>query len=261
MKIARFQKDNVVSYGILKGGEITRLTGDIFANYKETNEKYIVDKVKILAPVSPPNIIAIGLNYKTHADESKVKYPSAPVVFIKTTNTVIGPVEDIVLPEMASDEVDYEAELAIVIKKMAKNISEEDALNYVFGYTCGNDVSARDCQLKHDTQWARGKSFDTFCPLGPCIETEMAPDNVFIKLKLNGEIMQDSNTSHMIFSCRALVSYISRCMTLLPGTVIMTGTPGGVGFSRKPPVFLKPGDKVEVEIQNIGVLVNNVVRG
>jgi len=160
---------------------------------------------------------------------------------------------------MAPDEVDYECELAIVMGKAAHNVVEDEALDYVLGYTCSNDVSARDCQLRLDMQWARGKSFDTFAPLGPCIQTEMDPDHARVCTRLNGQVMQDSNTSDLIFSCRKLVSYLSHCMTLLPGTVIMTGTPAGVGFTRKPPVFLRPGDVVEIEIEGIGVLRNRVI--
>ncbi|MDD3928099.1 MAG: fumarylacetoacetate hydrolase family protein, partial [bacterium] len=165
---------------------------------------------------------------------------------------------DILLPKMAPHEVDYEAELAIVIGRTCRNVPEYEALDYVLGYTCGNDVSARDCQMKQDTQWARAKSFDTFCPLGPWIETELDPDGLDIVSRLNGETMQSSNTSDMLFDCRYLVSYCSRIATLQPGTVIMTGTPSGVGFSRKPPVFLRPGDKIEVEIEGIGTLCNGV---
>jgi 2-keto-4-pentenoate hydratase/2-oxohepta-3-ene-1,7-dioic acid hydratase in catechol pathway len=159
---------------------------------------------------------------------------------------------------MAPDEVDYEAELVIVIGRTARDVPEEHALDHVLGYTCGNDVSARDCQLRLDVQWARGKSFDTFCPIGPWIETEMDPDDAPICSRVNGRTMQSSSTSDMIFSCRRLVSYLSQCMTLLPGTVILTGTPEGVGFARRPPVFLRPGDVVEVEVGPIGVLRNTV---
>jgi len=214
----------------------------------------------LLAPVTPLDVIAIGLNYKKHADESGAAYPDRPLIFLKTTSSVIGPEDNIVIPEAAPDEVDYEAELAIVIGKKAKNIEVDEVSDYVLGYTCGNDVSARDCQLRIDKQWARGKSFDTFCPLGPWIETELPdPDNCRIMSRLNGEVMQDSNTSDLIFNTKELVSYCSKNFTLYPGTVIMTGTPEGVGFARKPPVFLKSGDTIEIEIEYIGKLSNNVV--
>ena len=159
---------------------------------------------------------------------------------------------------MAPNEVDYEAELVIVIGRRAHNISENDASQFILGYTCGNDVTARDCQ-RDDGQWTRGKSFDTFAPLGPWIETQLNPDTCNIRCRLNGRVMQDSNTKDLIFNSRQLVSYLSRCMTLLPGTVIMTGTPAGVGAARKPPVFLSNGDSIEVDIEGIGVLRNPVV--
>ncbi len=257
MKIIRYSKNGSKSYGLLRGEEVTPITGNIFSDFRETEESFLLKDVRLLPPVDPPNIIAIGLNYKSHAIEAKMDFPSAPVIFIKTTNTVIGPEDKIILPEMAPDEVDYETELAIVMGKTAKDVKEEDALNYILGYTCSQDISARDCQLRKDIQWSRGKSYDTFCPVGPCIQTEMDPDNARISLKLNQKVMQDSTTADMIFSCRRLVSYISHCMTLYPGTLILTGTPSGVGFTRKPPVFLRDGDITEVEIENIGILRNS----
>ncbi|HJN18305.1 MAG TPA: fumarylacetoacetate hydrolase family protein, partial [Armatimonadota bacterium] len=163
------------------------------------------------------------------------------------------------IPRMAPTEVDYECELCIVIGKTAKHVSEAEALDYVLGYTCGNDVSARDCQLKLDAVWARGKSFDTFCPIGPHIETELDPDSCDITTRVSGETMQDSSTSDMIFGCAKLVSWLSEVMTLAPGTVIMTGTPEGVGFARKPAVFLKDGDTVGIEVAGIGTLTNPVI--
>ncbi|HBQ64410.1 MAG TPA: hypothetical protein DD727_05730, partial [Clostridiales bacterium] len=215
-------------------------------------------QVNLLSPVTPPNIIAIGLNYRQHARESGMKLPERPVIFIKATTSVIGPEEAIRLPSTAPDEVDYECELAAVIGRTAKNVPVERALEYVLGYTCGNDVSARDCQMKLDVQWARAKSFDTFCPLGPWIETQLDPDNANIRTRINTTIFQESNTGDMIFPMAELVSWCSRNMTLLPGTVILSGTPQGVGFARKPPVFLKAGDVVEVEVEGIGVLRNRV---
>ncbi len=261
MRVVRYQKNNKVCYGVLKEGEINPLEGDIFDKFVVSSPKIRREEVKLLAPVAPPNIIAIGLNYKKHADESGQTYPEKPLIFIKLTSSLIGPEDNIVLPEMAPNEVDYEAELVIVIGKKAKNIKIDEVDKYILGYTCGNDVSARDCQQRLDQQWARGKSFDTFCPLGPWIETELPdPDNCRIISRLNGKVMQDSSTSDMIFSTRDLVSYCSNNFTLYPGTVIMTGTPEGVGFARKPPVFLKSGDTIEVEIEGIGKLSNQVVR-
>ncbi|MFW6287530.1 MAG: fumarylacetoacetate hydrolase family protein [bacterium] len=259
MKIVRFTYQDEIAYGELKGRQIHRIKGNIFDNYQISSEIIPLEDVEILNPVDPPNVIAIGVNYRKHAEESGHDLPERPVIFIKATTAVIGPEEDIVLPQPAPDEVDYEAELAIVIGKKAKNISREEVKDYILGYTCANDVSARDCQRRIDKQWARGKSFDTFCPLGPCIETELDADNCGIKSRLNGKVMQDSNTSDLIFDTAELVSYISSNMTLLPGTVILTGTPEGVGFARKPAVFLREGDTIEIEIEGIGVLKNIVI--
>lgn len=260
MRIVRYKKNGEIFYGVLQGEEISLIEGDIFGEFVISSKMVNRGDVNLLAPVDPPNIIAIGLNYRKHADESGQSYPEEPLIFLKATSSLIGPEDNIILPDMAPDEVDYEAELVIVIGKKAKNIESNDAVNYILGYTCGNDVSARDCQHRIDKQWARGKSFDTFCPLGPWIETELPdPDNCRIASRLNGTIMQDSNTSDLIFGVRELVSYCSKNFTLLPGTVIMTGTPEGVGFPRKPPVFLKKGDIIEIEIEGIGILKNSVV--
>ena len=259
MKVVKYQKNNNQAYGILEDEVIIPIEGELFGEFKVGTQKVKRSEVKLLAPIIPPDVIAIGLNYKKHADESKLSYPDKPLIFLKTTSSVIGPEDQIILPELAPDEVDYEAELAIVISKKAKNIETDEVQEYVFGYTCSNDVSARDCQIRLDKQWARSKSFDTFCPLGPWIETELPdPDNCKIVSRLNGKVMQDSNTSDLIFSTRELVSYCSKNFTLYPGTIIMTGTPEGVGFARKPPVFLKPGDNIEVEIEGIGTLSNQV---
>ncbi|GAB4112349.1 MAG: fumarylacetoacetate hydrolase family protein [Candidatus Caldatribacteriota bacterium] len=260
MRIVRFKKNNHIFYGVIKGEEISLIKGDIFNEFIVSSEKIKREEVRLLAPLAPPDIIAIGLNYKKHAEESGQNYPDKPLIFLKATSSVIGPEDNIILPEMAPQEVDYEAELVIVIGKKVKNIEVEEADKYILGYTCGNDVSARDCQLRLDKQWARGKSFDTFCPLGPWIETELSnPEQCRIISKLNGQIMQDSNTSDLIFGVRELVSYCSKNFTLYPGTIIMTGTPGGVGFARKPPVFLKNGDIIEIEIDGIGTLSNRVI--
>ena len=244
--------------GRVDGETLIPLATNYLVSTEETEERLELSAVKLLAPVAPPNILAIGLNYREHASETNAEYPRAPVLFIKANTSVTGPGEPILLPRMAPNEVDYEAELAVVIGKTARDLEPDEALSCVFGYTCGNDVSARDAQLREDKQWARGKSFDTFCPLGPWVETELDPANAAVISRLNGREMQNSNTGDLIFSVAELVSYLSRCLTLLPGTVIMTGTPGGVGFTRKPPVFLRPGDSVEIEIGGVGVLVNPV---
>jgi 2-keto-4-pentenoate hydratase/2-oxohepta-3-ene-1,7-dioic acid hydratase in catechol pathway len=256
MKIARFEYQQGIRRGVVEGAEIGLLAN---TGMTLTGEVVKLAEVKLLSPVDPPNIIALGLNYQQHAVESAMKLPERPLMFLKATTSLAGPDDPIVLPHMAPDEVDYEAELCIVIGKTAKNVSRDDALQYVLGYTCGNDVSARDCQIKQDTQWARGKSFDTFCPLGPWLETDLDPDKLGIRSLLNGHVMQDSTTSDLIFNCRELISYLSHNLTLLPGTVIMTGTPEGVGFVRQPPVYMRPGDVIEIEIEGIGMLRNTVV--
>lgn len=249
------------SYGILKGETIHLLDRPLFSGeVQETGVFVPLAEVKrFLPPVDPPNIIALGLNYIEHAKEGKWDLPPAPVIFLKATTSLAGHLAPIILPPEAPSEVDYEAELTIVIGKEAKNVPEDKAFDYVFGYTCGNDVSARDCQMRMDKQWSRAKSFDTFAPVGPVIETELDPSNLAVQSMLNGKVMQDGNTRDLIFKVPAIVSYLSRQMTLLPQTLIMTGTPPGVGFVRKPPVFLKPGDRIEVEIEGIGTLVNPVV--
>ena len=258
MKIARIRIGDRIAYSVREETYFTVIEGDIFGEWSLTDEKVPLRKADLLAPILPRQIVAIGRNYREHAQELGNVVPEAPILFIKTLNCVIGPGDPIVLPKMAPNEVDYEAELVVVIGKEAKNVPEDRAREYVFGYTCGNDVSARDCQLRLDKQWARGKCFDTFAPLGPWIETDLDPDSAEIRLSLNGEIMQNSNTSLMLFPPYYLISYISRCMTLYPGSIIMTGTPSGVGMGRKPPVWLKPGDVVTVEIEGIGSLTNPV---
>ena len=212
-----------------------------------------------LPPVEPPNVFAIGRNYRAHVEETGARLPDAPLIFQKATTSLTGHDTPIVLPAAAPDEVDFEAELAIIIGREARNVAPQDALDYVRGYTCANDVSARDCQ-RNDKQWVRAKSFDTFCPLGPWLvpADELDPDNCPIRSRLNGRVMQESNTCQMIHPCRKLISYLSHQFTLLPGTVILTGTPDGVGFARRPPIFLRPGDRIEIEIDGIGTLANDV---
>lgn len=216
----------------------------------------------IKAPVSnPEKVLCVGLNYADHAKESGMEPPPEPVMFSKFTSAIIGPGETIVLPE-ESEEPDYEVELVIVIGEGGRHISEANAMDHVFGYTVGHDVSARDWQLrKPGGQWLMGKTFDTFAPIGPAIVTSdeiSDPHNLGIRLRLNGETLQDSNTSQLIFKSEELVAYISQVVTLKPGDLIFTGTPPGVGFARKPPVFLKPGDTAECEIDEIGTLSNPV---
>lgn len=218
---------------------------------------------KLLAPIRPGAIMGIGQNYRRHAEEMGGKMPEYPVLFFKNPGSVQNPLDPIVLPtNLTSDSVDYECELAVVIGSPCLNVTRENALDFVFGYTCGNDVSARDWQkLKGGSQWSRGKSFDTFCPLGPYIVTKDEipdPNALRIRTVLNGETVQDWTTEDMIFDVRDLIVFLSADTTILPGTVILTGTPHGVGTARTPPLYLKAGDEVTVEIEGIGKLTNPV---
>jgi 2-keto-4-pentenoate hydratase/2-oxohepta-3-ene-1,7-dioic acid hydratase in catechol pathway len=265
MRIVRFLDS--ASKNILQGaqhadGTVTRIDGDLFTSFKDTGVKATVGK--LLAPIVPSNILCIGLNYRRHAEEGKQPVPQWPVLFIKNTSALQNPGDPIVLPRvLRSDAVDFECELAVVIGKNCKNVGKADALNFVLGYTCANDVSARDWQKDWGGgQWCRGKSFDTFCPLGPCLVTTDEipnPNALRIKTILNGEVMQDWNTNDMIFDVPTLIEFLSGSMTLQPGTVILTGTPHGVGVARKPPVFLQPGQAVTIEIEKIGTLTNPVI--
>jgi 2-keto-4-pentenoate hydratase/2-oxohepta-3-ene-1,7-dioic acid hydratase in catechol pathway len=227
--------------------------------------RYPADAVKLLPPIpDPPKIVCVGLNYRDHAAESGAPIPRDPVLFSKFTTALTSHGEMIVLPPVSA-EVDYEAELVIVIGKRGHRLSEAAALEHIAGYTAGHDVSARDWQLKKDgKQWLAGKTFDTFAPLGPVLVTKDEigdPHSLEISLRLNGTTMQHSNTRQMIFTVAQIVSYLSQVVTIEPGDLIFTGTPPGVGFTRQPPVFLKGGDVVEVEIEKIGVLRNFVVQG
>lgn len=223
------------------------------------SEHFPLDAVTLEAPLIPTKIIAIGLNYADHAAETGAELPDHPLVFAKFPSAVIGPNQPITWSKSITDQVDWEAELAVIIGKRARKVSEEDAMNHIFGYTCANDVSARDLQRVIDRQWTRGKSLDTFCPLGPWVMTRdeiSDPHNLRISTKVNDEVMQDSSTSQLIFKIPQLISYLSMNFTLEPGDVILTGTPPGVGLGRKPPVFLKDGDVVTVSIEGIGELSN-----
>lgn len=221
-----------------------------------------LDECALLSPVKEPQkVLAIGLNYADHARESGIDPPTAPVLFVKTSNSVIGPGESIRWFLKDSQQVDFEAELAVIIGRRARAVRTEEALSYVLGYTCCNDVSARDAQFA-DGQWIRGKSFDTFCPIGPWVVTADEiedPQSLGIRCIVDGQLMQDSNTAEMIFGVSELISYLSQVMTLEPGDVIATGTPFGVGFARTPPIYLENGNVVEVEIDRIGTLTNPVV--
>ncbi|MFC1602903.1 fumarylacetoacetate hydrolase family protein [Pseudomonadota bacterium] len=264
MKIIRFLDKNLneqlgTDYS---NGTAELLDGDLYKELIPTSKRVTVKS--LLAPVVSSNIFCIGLNYREHALETGKELPRYPVVFMKPTTAIANPDAAIELPKccVRGPEVDFEAELAVVIGRTAKDVSEEEALNYVLGYTAANDVSARKWQ-KHagGGQWIRGKSFDGFCPLGPALVTadEISnPQVLSINTVLNGQTMQQSNTADMIFSVAQLISFLSQDTTLLPGTIILTGTPSGVGVARKPPLFLADGDQVTIEIENIGQLNNSV---
>jgi 2-keto-4-pentenoate hydratase/2-oxohepta-3-ene-1,7-dioic acid hydratase in catechol pathway len=240
------------------------LHGAMEAAQRSDAVKYPAAQAKLLAPVPDPHkIICIGLNYRDHAAESGAPIPKEPIVFSKYATALVGHGEPIVLPKV-SQEVDYEAELVVVVGRKGRHLTPTQALQYVAGYTVGHDVSARDWQLKKDgKQWMMGKTFDTFAPAGPVLVTsdEVAdPHRLAIRLRLNGQTMQDSSTTQLIFGVGELLAYLSQVVTLEPGDLIFTGTPPGVGFAKKPPVFLKDGDVVEVEIEGLGVLRNPVVQ-
>lgn len=262
MKIIRHLSPSGPAYAALQAdGSARAITGDIYGIFEVTNR--VVRPGKLLAPIAPTQILCIGLNYRQHAAETGAKIPERPILFVKGINATQHPGDPIEIPtRLASHEVDYECELAVVIGKPCKNVSRKHALDYVLGYTCANDVSARDHQIKlGGGQWCRGKFFDTFAPLGPCLVTTdeiTNPNALRISTVLNGRRVQDSNTSDMIFDVPALIAYLSGSTTLVPGTVILTGTPQGVGMAAKPPLWLKSGDKVDIEIERIGTLTNPV---
>jgi 2-keto-4-pentenoate hydratase/2-oxohepta-3-ene-1,7-dioic acid hydratase in catechol pathway len=264
MKIIRYlDQTGHVHFGAEQpDGTARRIAGDIYGAHQVTGETAQI--AKLLAPVAPTQILCIGLNYRQHAAETGAKPPERPILFVKGVNATQHPGEPILLPRhLRSDEVDYECELAVVIGRPAKNVSRARALDYVLGYTCCNDVSARDHQIKlGGGQWCRGKFFDTFAPLGPRLVTPDEipnPNALRISTRLNGAIVQDSNTADMIFDVPTLIEYLSGSTTLVPGTVILTGTPQGVGMAAKPsPRWLRAGDLVTIEIEKIGALANPV---
>jgi 2-keto-4-pentenoate hydratase/2-oxohepta-3-ene-1,7-dioic acid hydratase in catechol pathway len=263
MQILRIQSpDGAISYAAQQSdGSALALEGDLFTGLTLTDRPASVHRR--LAPVDPVTVFCIGLNYREHARETRAPIPEYPVVFMKGVHTVQHPGEPILIPQwLPSTQVDFECELAVVIGRRCKNVTRHEALDYVLGYTCANDVSARDWQKQGGgTQWCRGKGFDTFCPLGPVLVTrEEIPDpqNLKLQTRVNGELLQDSSTGDMIFDVATLIEFLSGSTTLLPGTVILTGTPQGVGMARNPPRFLQPGDAVQVEIERIGALQNPV---
>jgi len=250
MKYLRFFHNGNIGYGLLEKDNIIReVVGDIFNNHKITEKEYSLSEITFLPPSMPTKIIAVGLNYFDHANEFQMKIPDEPLIFMKPPSTIIAHNDNIIYPKM-SKQLDYEAELAVIIKNKIKNIEPKDVFKNILGYTCFNDITARDLQKK-DVQWTRAKSFDTFAPFGPFISTELNPDNLKIKLYKNSQLMQNSSTSNMIFKVDKIVSFISKIMSLFPGDIIATGTPSGVGQ-------LEAGDMVEVEIEGIGILKNTV---
>jgi 2-keto-4-pentenoate hydratase/2-oxohepta-3-ene-1,7-dioic acid hydratase in catechol pathway len=251
MKLVRFSQEGRSGYAVLDGEKILPLRGNPFSGITETGETLALGEVTLLAPCEPSKIVALGLNYRDHAIEFGHPVPEEPLIFLKPSTAVIGPEVDIIYPRM-SRRVDYEAELAVVIGKTAHRVAEDKVLDYVLGYTCFNDVTARDLQKK-DGQFTRAKSFDTFAAMGPWIETDIGdPDNVKVEAYLNGERRQHSSTSNLVFGVRRLIAFISEVMTLLPGDVIATGTPSGIGP-------MSPGDVVEIKVEGIGTLRNRVL--
>lgn len=271
MKLVSYSVDGgEVRIGHIEDGNVTPLGGSSMLEYIEhgrsaerqpAEESMPLDRARLHAPIArPPKIVAIGLNYSDHAAETGAPIPEKPVVFTKYANTIIGPGDPIRIPPI-TEQVDYEAELTVVMGRRARNVSEAEALDYVFGYTNANDVSARDLQFSEGGQWSRSKSLDTFCPTGPYIATtDEVPDpqNLSIRAILNGETVQDGTTAKMIFSVAEIVSFLSSGMTLEPGDIIITGTPPGVGMARDPQLWMKPGDEVSIEIEGLGTLTNPV---
>ncbi len=249
MKLVRFLVQGRPAYGILNNNEIAELEGDFSSSGKTLKARHAFTDVKLLAPCVPTKVVAAGLNYRDHAQELGLAVPEEPILFLKPPTTVIGPGEAILYPQMSA-QVDFEAELAVVIKDQTRDIAPEEARDHILGYTCANDVTARDLQRK-DGQWTRAKSFDTFCPIGPWVETELDPGDLLVESYLNGEQRQSSRTSQFIFPVDLLVSFVSRVMTLFPGDVVLTGTPVGIGP-------MQAGDEFEVRIEGIGSLRNTI---
>ncbi len=249
MLIARYIRGEAEGWGVVEEGFLLEAEGDPLASLELTGDRVPVEEVVLLPPCRPSKIVAVGLNYRDHAEELGMPLPDEPVLFMKPPSSLLRPGGKIIYPDCCR-QVDYEAELALVVKDECRGVSPKDARGHILGYCCANDVTARDLQRK-DVQWTRAKSFDTFCPLGPWLQTETEPDDLRIRLRLNGVLRQDSATSKMVFGPFELFSFISGVMTLCPGDVILTGTPPGVGEMR-------PGDEVEVEIESIGTLHNLV---
>ncbi|SRR6266542_430409 len=252
MRLARFRHGNRIATGSIEGAYARPLAGTFFENPLPTGEEVPLAQIRLLAPVLPSKVVAVGRNYAEHADEMGGQVPEEPVIFLKPSTSVIGSGDPIPYPSV-SEQVDHEGEMAVVVGRVARFVPADEARQYILGYTCGNDVTARDLQ-RRDGQWTRAKSFHGFCPLGPWIETEIDPFDLAIECRVNGERRQRARTSQLEFGVAELLEFASRVMTLLPGDVILTGTPAGVGP-------LAVGDRVEVEIEGIGVLSNEVIQG
>ena len=270
MRIVRYETEHGSAYGSLgEDGSISVIAGDIFGSFTVGDKVGDVEVTKLLAPITPASVVCVGLNYLAHIQEVGAENPQLPVLFQKPSSAVIGPDENVILPKPTTfkhgirrpdlqdnplGNIDYEAELVVVMGKQCRHVPEGDALNYVLGYTCGNDVSARALQFAEMEKGAlwMGKGMDTFAPMGPCIATDLDPTNLAIRAHLNGNPVQDSNTSDLLFSVSTLIAYISQGVTLLPGDCVFTGTPAGVGP-------LSPGDTIEVEVEGVGTLRNRVV--
>jgi 2-keto-4-pentenoate hydratase/2-oxohepta-3-ene-1,7-dioic acid hydratase in catechol pathway len=251
MRIARFSTDDGMSFGVIEEDSVAAIAAHPFGELRFTGERFDLADVRLLAPILPSKVIGIGKNYAEHAREMGGEPPAEPVIFNKPSTAVIGPGEAVAYPEKLSERVDYEGELAVVIGRMCREVPAARAADVILGYTCGNDVTARDLQ-KRDGQWTRAKGFDTFCPLGPWIETSVDPSDLAITTTVNGDVRQDSRTSLLLHDIPTLIEYVSQVMTLLPGDVILTGTPAGVGP-------LEVGDEVSVTIESIGTLTNRVI--
>jgi 2-keto-4-pentenoate hydratase/2-oxohepta-3-ene-1,7-dioic acid hydratase in catechol pathway len=251
MRLLRFRYGDRIATGAVETGseEVRVLRGTFFEDPLPTGEVVPLDDVHLLAPVLPSKLVCVGKNYAAHAAEFGMEVPEEPLLFLKPSTAVIGPADPIQLLPI-SRRVDYEGELAVVIGRLARDVRAEDAGRFVLGYTCANDVTLRDLQ-KTDDQWARAKGFDGSCPLGPWIETDLDPADVWVRTRLNGEVRQQATTSDMVFGVATLIEYVTAFMTLLPGDVLLTGTPEGVGA-------LADGDVVEVDVDGVGVLRNGV---
>jgi 2-keto-4-pentenoate hydratase/2-oxohepta-3-ene-1,7-dioic acid hydratase in catechol pathway len=249
MRLVRFRFGERIATGVVEGDAVRALAGTFFENPVPSGEEIPLDDVRLLAPILPSKVVCLGKNYAAHAAEFGGEVPEEPLVFLKPSTSVSGPGDPIPLPPI-SNRVDYEGELAVVIGRIARNVRAEETFRYILGYTCGNDVTLRDLQKKDD-QWARAKGFDGSCPLGPWVETELDPIDVHLETRVNGEVRQSASTSDMVFGVATIIEFVTEFMTLLPGDVIMTGTPEGVGK-------LEPGDRVEVVVDGVGVLMNPV---